>query len=181
MTASLTALGSAKSLGQVMDAFWLCRNILEAQQFVNAYSQRTPHAEQNIRDGISMEGGKIAEIGKAWLDGDTVTFDIEDHGQFYTVCRFWDCECELDYIQPGTKIKCTKCGSYQEDQMPSRLIEVLERFGLPYEQCRFRITKFVPPAEVRAHCEAYLAAIRGGSSTPSSQESPGVVNEEDGA
>lgn len=47
-----------------------------------------------------------------------------------TTEKYWDCECEKDYIHPKTQDKCTICGALAEEQPDSRVNEVLEQ-GFP--------------------------------------------------
>lgn len=39
--------------------------------------------------------------------------------------RFWDCDCEKDYIRPSSQQWCSLCGSQREDCADSRLGEVI--------------------------------------------------------
>ena len=39
--------------------------------------------------------------------------------------RFWDCECELDYIHLHDAHYCYKCEAYAEDAPDSRVNEIL--------------------------------------------------------
>ena len=52
-------------------------------------------------------------------------------GEFFTTNKFWDCECNDDYIHPRSKDKCERCGIHQKDpEAPdSRVNEVLREFG----------------------------------------------------
>lgn len=48
--------------------------------------------------------------------------------RFDTTQRFWDCECETDYIRPKSQYRCNICG-YTEEEMPdSRVTEVLNKY-----------------------------------------------------
>lgn len=47
-----------------------------------------------------------------------------------TTEKYWDCECEKDFIHPKTQAVCPVCGEAAEDQPDSRINEVLLR-GLP--------------------------------------------------
>lgn len=46
-----------------------------------------------------------------------------------TTEKYWDCECEYDYIHPKTEVKCKKCGYSQEECPDSRVAEVEKYFG----------------------------------------------------
>ena len=46
-------------------------------------------------------------------------------GGFYTDSRFWDCECETNYIHPKSEEECKVCGAYSEEQPDSRMDEVI--------------------------------------------------------
>jgi len=49
--------------------------------------------------------------------------------------KYWDCECETNYIHHYTKESCPVCGARREDQPPSRVNEVLEAgFALTKEE-----------------------------------------------
>ena len=47
-----------------------------------------------------------------------------------TTEKYWDCECERDFIHPKTQSKCNICGVLAEEQPDSRVNEVL-MLGLP--------------------------------------------------
>jgi len=47
-----------------------------------------------------------------------------------TTEKYWDCECEHNFIHPKTQSKCGICGALAEEQPDSRINEVL-MFGLP--------------------------------------------------
>jgi len=40
--------------------------------------------------------------------------------------RYWDCECEHDYIHPKSMECCPKCKAWRDDQPDSRVEEVLK-------------------------------------------------------
>jgi len=44
--------------------------------------------------------------------------------------KYWDCECEENYIHPKTQPKCNICGAVADEQPDSRVDEVLKQ-GLP--------------------------------------------------
>ena len=46
-----------------------------------------------------------------------------------TTEKYWDCECEKNFIHPKSQSGCGKCGSAPDQQPYSREDEVL-RFGL---------------------------------------------------
>jgi len=41
-----------------------------------------------------------------------------------TTEKFWDCECDIDFIHPKIEINCSKCGAIADDQPDSRVMEV---------------------------------------------------------
>jgi len=47
-----------------------------------------------------------------------------------TTEKYWDCECEHNFIHPKTQSKCSICGALAEEQPDSRINEVL-MLGLP--------------------------------------------------
>ena len=52
--------------------------------------------------------------------------------------RFWDCECETDYIHLHDAHYCEECGAYAEDAPDSRVNEILNYIadggkGISYE------------------------------------------------
>lgn len=47
-----------------------------------------------------------------------------------TTEKYWDCECEHNFIRPKTQNRCDICGAEAEEQPDSRVNEVL-MFGLP--------------------------------------------------
>ena len=44
--------------------------------------------------------------------------------QIITTERYWDCECEHDYIHKACVLQCDKCNSLQDDQPNSHTNEV---------------------------------------------------------
>lgn len=55
----------------------------------------------------------------------------QDPGEI-TTTRFWDCECEEDFIKPKSVPYCDMCGTHKNDQPDSRLDEaraMLERLA----------------------------------------------------
>ncbi len=50
---------------------------------------------------------------------------FELNGSFATTSLFWDCECEENYVHPVTEDKCPGCNARREDQLPSRISEVI--------------------------------------------------------
>ena len=47
-----------------------------------------------------------------------------------TTEKYWDCECENNFIHPREQIQCNICGATAEEQPDSRVSEVL-MFGFP--------------------------------------------------
>lgn len=43
--------------------------------------------------------------------------------------KFWDCECQENYIHPCTEKKCTVCGAERDAQPDSHVIEVVALLG----------------------------------------------------
>jgi len=46
-----------------------------------------------------------------------------------TTDKYWDCECDSDYIHPASEKTCQLCGAEREEQPDSRLEEVLNYLG----------------------------------------------------
>lgn len=44
--------------------------------------------------------------------------------------KYWDCECDNNFIHPKIQIKCNICGAIAEEQPDSRINEVLSQ-GFP--------------------------------------------------
>ncbi len=61
-----------------------------------------------------------------------ITFDSNsiDEGkaknQIITTTQYWDCDCNIDYIQPYTQKHCAVCNRNKEDCSNSRVTEVLQ-------------------------------------------------------
>lgn len=56
---------------------------------------------------------------------------IEQHGtgkdKFYTDTRYWDCECDKDYIHKRADVQyCCICKCYEHDMPDSRINEIKE-------------------------------------------------------
>ena len=51
---------------------------------------------------------------------------LKSGSEKFTTPLFWDCECELDYIQTKSLPKCDRCGAFQDDQPDSMIDEVLQ-------------------------------------------------------
>ena len=50
---------------------------------------------------------------------------IESHGDFDTTDKYWDCECEKNYIHAAFENRCDICGESKEEAPDSRVFEVL--------------------------------------------------------
>ena len=44
--------------------------------------------------------------------------------EILTTEKYWDCECEVNYINPKSNDKCMLCGTFREDSPDSRVSEV---------------------------------------------------------
>jgi len=51
-------------------------------------------------------------------------------GEIETTEKYWDCECEDNYIHPKSQKACFKCNTIAAGQPDSRVEEVLSQ-GLP--------------------------------------------------
>ena len=49
---------------------------------------------------------------------------LKDENRFLLTGRFWDCECEADYIHPKSVSACPRCGAVREERPDSRINEV---------------------------------------------------------
>ncbi len=63
-----------------------------------------------------------APIGDAEIDAALDYPNQEDY--FITTNRYWDCDCDQDYIRPVEQVECRKCGAEGEDQPDSRINEI---------------------------------------------------------
>ena len=45
--------------------------------------------------------------------------------------RFWDCECEENYIHPRNEDLCPHCGVRRDEQPDARIDEVKKLLGTP--------------------------------------------------
>ena len=60
--------------------------------------------------------------------GEKVELHKCEGGDFYTNPKYWDCECEEDYIHLKTKRQyCSKCKSLHFEQPDSRQNEIDEK------------------------------------------------------
>lgn len=50
----------------------------------------------------------------------------------YTTEKYWDCECERNYIHSSSETVCPKCGAHRDEQPDSIVAEVIAA-GLPLE------------------------------------------------
>lgn len=50
---------------------------------------------------------------------------LKDENRFPLTGRFWDCECEANYIHPKSTAICPRCGAVREERPDSRINEVL--------------------------------------------------------
>jgi hypothetical protein len=46
-----------------------------------------------------------------------------------TTPKYWDCECEHNYIHPKSQLSCEKCG-YSQDEMPDSRVNEVRRMIL---------------------------------------------------
>jgi len=59
---------------------------------------------------------------------------IEKHGDISTTDKYWDCECEKNFIRPKEFVNCATCGSCKDEQPDSRVNELIALgFSLPDE------------------------------------------------
>lgn len=49
---------------------------------------------------------------------------LKDVNQFQTTERFWDCECEVNYIHPKSVLVCPRCKARRDERPDSRMNEV---------------------------------------------------------
>lgn len=56
----------------------------------------------------------------------TIIGDLEYHGDIILNIKFWDCECEKNFIHSITENQCKVCGALEEDCPNSRANEVEE-------------------------------------------------------
>lgn len=54
----------------------------------------------------------------------------ENSGVVKTTEKYWDCECEDNFVHPKTQKTCPICGTNSDEQPDSRVDEVL-KFGFP--------------------------------------------------
>lgn len=43
-----------------------------------------------------------------------------------TTSRYWDCECEMNYIRPRSARRCPQCGARRDDSPDARRVEVAQ-------------------------------------------------------
>lgn len=52
-------------------------------------------------------------------------YTLKDVNQFSATERFWDCEREVNYINPKSVLVCPRCKAHQNERPDSRTNEVL--------------------------------------------------------
>lgn len=50
----------------------------------------------------------------------------------YTTEKYWDCECEHNYIHSAAEEVCPKCGAHRDEQ-PDSIVSEVKAAGLPLE------------------------------------------------
>lgn len=84
---------------------------------VNRKNNGIVHEEcDKYSDILRKDGVKESEI-KDVLKGNIVP----------TTPKYWDCECNENYIHPFEQSTCSECGAFRDDQPDSRIIEVLKK------------------------------------------------------
>lgn len=74
--------------------------------------------------------GRIFQVVKL-VPADGLTMETnEKTDDVKTTEKYWDCECEKNFIHPKTQSRCDICGALEEEQPDSRINEVLT-FGFP--------------------------------------------------
>ena len=58
---------------------------------------------------------------------------IEECGGVCTTDKYWDCECEDNYIHPKSQHCCEKCGANSEESPDSRAFEVVRELCVRLE------------------------------------------------
>lgn len=83
---------------------------------------------------IAREAGQIRKlfqkmVGEKPAEKHILTEEpgyLETVGDIILDNRFWDCECEENYIHPKSEEECKVCGAYSEGQPDSRMNEVID-------------------------------------------------------
>ena len=58
---------------------------------------------------------------------------IEDCGGVCTTDKYWDCECDNDYIHPKSQHRCEKCGASSEEGPDAHVLEVVRELGIGFK------------------------------------------------
>lgn len=88
-------------------------------------------------------------------------------GDVTTDTRFWDCECEENYINlKAEQTECTLCGAKDEDQPDSRVNEIMN-MGLYFSQlpspetrAQWRFPQFYPEAVPAKWTKCGFSAVK---------------------
>ena len=58
---------------------------------------------------------------------------IECCGGVSTTNKYWDCECDNDYIHPKSQHRCEKCGANSEESPDAHALEVMRELCVSIE------------------------------------------------
>jgi len=64
------------------------------------------------------------ELEKGKLSGQYPTFYFE--GDCGTTSKYWECECDENFIQTKPNQYCDECGAHVEEQPDARIVDVIK-------------------------------------------------------